>query len=106
MGHVHVRSGDTVLVLSGKDRGKRGKVLRVIPDKGRVVVEGVNVVKRHTRPSQKVLQGGIVDQENAIAASNVALVCPSCHEPTRVGHLALEERKVRRCKKCGEVVDR
>jgi large subunit ribosomal protein L24 len=106
MARVHVRTGDTVMVLSGKDRGKRGKVLRVLPEKGRVVVEGVNVVKRHTRPSQKVLQGGIIDKENPVAASTVMLVCPSCHKPTRVGHLELEERKVRRCKKCGEVVDR
>ncbi len=106
MPHVHVKTGDTVAVLSGKSRGKRGKVLRVIPAQGRVVVEGVNVAKRHQRPSAKVMQGGIIEQENPIAAAAVAVVCPSCHQPTRVGHMELEERRVRRCLKCGEVVDR
>jgi large subunit ribosomal protein L24 len=104
---IHVRSGDTVLVISGKDRGKRGKVLRVLPKLGRVVVEGVNVARKHVRPSPQLLQGGIVDQENPIHASNVMLVCPSCHQATRIGHAVLEDgRRVRRCKKCGEVVDR
>jgi large subunit ribosomal protein L24 len=104
---LHVRTGDTVQVIAGKDRGKRGKVLRVLTKTGRVVVEGVNVAKKHVRPSPKVLQGGIVDQENPIAASNVMLVCRACHEPTRTGTAVLEDgRRVRRCKKCGEIIDR
>ena len=104
---VHVRSGDTVVVISGKDRGKRGKVLRVLPKVNRVVVEGVNVSKKHVRPNQKILQGGIVDQESAVDASNVMLVCRSCHEPARTGITTLEDgRRVRRCKRCGETLDR
>ena len=104
---VHVRSGDTVVVISGKDRGKRGKVLRVVPKLGRVVVEGVNVAKKHVRPNQKVLQGGIIDQENPVAASNVMLICRSCHEPARTGTAVLEDgRRVRRCTRCGETIDR
>ncbi len=104
---IHVRSGDNVVVISGKDRGKRGKVLRVLPKVNRVVVEGVNVSKTHVRPNQKVLQGGIIDQESAVDASNVMLVCRSCHEPTRTGVQILDDgRRVRRCKRCGETIDR
>ncbi len=104
---LHVRRGDTVLVLSGKDKGRRGKVTRAIPAEGRIVVEGINVVKKHVRPGPKVMQGGIVDQEAPIYASKVMLVCPRCNEPTRVGHTRLEDgRPVRVCKHCGEVIDR
>ncbi|HVB10266.1 MAG TPA: 50S ribosomal protein L24 [Bacillota bacterium] len=104
---IHVRTGDTVVVISGKDRGKRGKILRVVPKANRVVVEGVNVAKKHVKPNQKVLQGGIIDQENPVAASNVMLVCRSCHEPARTGVTILEDgRHVRRCKRCGEIIDR
>lgn len=103
---THVRRGDTVYVLSGKDRGKRGKILRVFPVKGRVVVEGVNVVKRHQRPTRQVMQGGIVEKEAPIHISNVMLVCPRCNRPTRTGRRQLEDgRRVRTCKRCGEVVD-
>ncbi|MBX6350142.1 MAG: 50S ribosomal protein L24 [Clostridia bacterium] len=103
---LSVRKGDTVVVISGKDRGKRGRVLRVEPRTGRVVVEGVNVVRRHTRPNPpKVLQGGIVEKEAPIDRSNVMVVCRNCHEPTRVGTAVLEDgTRVRRCRRCGEAL--
>lgn len=104
---VQVKSGDQVLVIAGKDKGKRSKVTRVLPREGRVVVEGVNVVKRHTRPTTKVMQGGILEQAAPINASNVMLICNSCGTPTRIGHRFLEDgRKVRSCRRCGEVIDR
>ncbi|MFX4263054.1 50S ribosomal protein L24 [Pelotomaculum propionicicum] len=100
---VHVRKGDTALVIAGKNAGKKGKVLRVIPDSSKVVVEGVNVVKRHTRPTQKLPQGGIMQKEAPIHSSNVMLYCSKCNSPTRVGKKILENgEKTRVCKKCGE----
>ena len=104
---VHVKKGDTVIVIAGKDRGKKGKILRVFPAKGRVLVEGINMVKRHTRPTQKVQQGGIISKEAPLDASNVQLVCGSCGRPTRTGKKTLADgRRVRFCKNCGEVVDK
>jgi len=104
---VHVRKGDTVLIISGKDKGKRGKVVNVLPDKNKVVVESVNVAKRHQKPTGKVMQGGIVDKEMPIAASNVMLVCPKCNEPTRLSSRVLETgQSVRQCRRCGEILDR
>ena len=103
-----IRKNDNVLVVAGKDRGKRGRVLRVLPDKNRLVVEGINFVKRHTKPnpSQNV-KGGIVEREASLHASNVQLVCPECGEATRVGRRLLEDgRKVRICRKCEGVVDK
>lgn len=103
---VHVRKGDTVVVITGKDKGKKGKVLRVIPSQRRVVVEGVNIVKRHTRPNPKLQQGGIIEKEAPLDSSNVMLVCTKCDRPTRVGRRLLPDgNKVRVCKKCGEVID-
>ena len=90
---LSVRKNDEVLVITGRDRGKRGRVLRVLPEKGRVVVEGVNLIKRHTRPNpQKQVKGGIVEREAAIHASNVMLVDPDTSKPTRVGHKTLEDQ--------------
>lgn len=104
---AHVRRGDTVVVLTGKDRGKKGKVVRVLPEARRVVVEGVNIVRRHQRPTRQVMQGGIIEKEAPLHVSNVMLVCPRCGEPTRVGKRRLETGKhVRACKRCGEVIDR
>ncbi len=104
---VHVRTGDTVMVIAGKDKGKTGKVIRVIPAENRVVVEGVNIVKRHTRPTPQVMQGGIQEKAAPIHASNVMLVCRSCGRATRIGKKWLEDgSKVRVCRKCGEVIDR
>ena len=105
MPKVHVRKGDTVQVIRGKDAGKKGKILAVIPDKGRVIVEKVNVVKRHARPTRRLPQGGILEKEAPIDASNVMIVCDKCHRPTRIGRRILEEgEKVRFCKRCGEVL--
>ena len=103
-----VRKNDEVEVIAGRDRGKRGRVLRVLPEKGRVVVEGVNVIKRHTRPNpQKQVKGGIVEREASLHASNVQLVCPECGAQTRIGHKMLGDgRKVRICRKCEGVVDK
>ena len=103
-----IRKNDNVVVTSGKDRGKRGRVLRVLPDKNRLVIEGVNFVKKHTKPnpSQNV-KGGIMEREAPLHASNVQLVCPECGAPTRVGRRLLEDgRKVRICRKCEGVVDK
>ena len=102
---VHVHKGDMVLVISGKSAGKRGKVLEVFPAKSRVVVEGVNKVKRHTKPTRSMPQGGIMEKEAALHSSNVMLYCSKCNNPTRVSKKILEDgSKVRQCKKCGEVL--
>ncbi len=102
----HVRKGDSVLVLAGKNKGKVGKILRMAPKKSRVYVEKVNMVKRHSRPTQANPQGGIVEKEGPIHISNVMLVCPGCGKPTRIKKVDLEGRRARACKKCGEIVDR
>ena len=104
---MRIRKNDTVQVIAGRDKGKRGRVLQVIPEKSRVVVEGVAMIKRHTRPNpQKNIKGGIVEREGAIHASNVMLVCPETSVPTRVGARVLEDgRKVRVARKSGATVD-
>ena len=105
MAQLFVKKGDTVVVRSGKDRGARGKVLLTLPTKGRVLVEGVNRVKKHTKvtTTQRGAQvGGIVTQEAAVHASNVQVVCPHCSKPTRIGYRNNDEgRSVRTCRKCG-----
>ena len=101
---VDIRRNDTVQVLSGKDKGKQGRVLRVFPDTGRVLVEHVMVVKKHLRPTQ-TSKGGIADQESAVSLSKVQLVCSTCG-PVRIGHEVRGERKVRVCKKCGTTLDK
>jgi large subunit ribosomal protein L24 len=107
MASVHVRRGDTVGVIAGKERGKRGKVLRVLRDSERVVVEHLNMIKRHQKPTQKLRQGGIIEREGPLALANVLLVCGRCDRPVRVGMRVLTDgRKVRACKRCGESVDR
>ncbi len=103
---LHVKSGDTVVVISGADKGKQGKVQKAFPGTGRVVVEGVAIVKVHKKPRGQGMPGGIIEKEAAIDASNVMLVCPSCKKPTRVSHKVIEgaegkKRKVRVCKECG-----
>ena len=100
---VHVKKGDTVQLMWGKHRGKRGKVLQVLTKDGKVIVESVNIVKRHSKPTQKLPQGGIVEKEAAVFSSRVMLVCPKCSKVTRVGHGYLGDgTKVRVCKQCGE----
>ena len=102
---VHVRRDDTVEVVGGKYRGKRGKVLKVFPKQGRIIVQGVNVVKRHTKPNQKLPQGGIVEKEAPLPASKVMLVCNRCGEAVRFGHAVLPDGgKVRVCRNCGEQI--
>ena len=103
-----IRRNDNVVVLTGKDRGKRGRVLKVVPGSNRVVVEGVNFIKRHTKPNpQRQIKGGVVEREAAVHASNVQLVCPECGKPTRLGRKILADgRKVRICRKCEGVVDK
>jgi large subunit ribosomal protein L24 len=103
-----IRKNDTVLVTTGKDRGKKGRVIRIVAEKNRLIVEGVNLIKRHTRPNPaKNIKGGVVQREAALHASNVQLVCPECGAQTRIGHRVLEDgRKVRICRKCEGVVDK
>ena len=103
-----IRKNDNVVVVAGKDRGKRGRVLQVVPDKNRVVVEGVNFIKKHTRPNpQANIKGGIVQREASLHASNVQIVCPECGTPTRIGRQLLGDgRKVRVCRKCDGAVDK
>lgn len=104
---MHVRRDDTVLILSGNDRGKRGRVLKVFPDKNRIIVEGVSFIKRHTRPTTKNQSGGIIEKEAPINASNVMVICSKCGEPTRVKRREIREEGrthyTRACVKCGEV---
>ena len=107
MAIAHVRKGDTVMVVAGKERGKKGKVLRVIPEKGRVVVERLNLIKKHQKPTQKVRQGGIIEREGSLHVSNVMLVCGKCGKPTRTGTQILADgRRARVCRRCGEIVDK
>jgi large subunit ribosomal protein L24 len=102
---MKVVKNDTVLVASGNFKGKKGKVLKVFPKSERVIVEGVNFIKRHTRKSQKNPQGGILEREAPIHASNVKVICPKCSHPARIGRKVLENKKrVRLCRRCGEML--
>lgn len=103
---VDIRRNDTVKVITGRDKGKQGRVLRVFPADAKVLVEHVSMVKKHVRPNpQRNVQGGIAEQESRISISNVQLVCPTCG-PVRVGHEVRGDRKVRVCKKCGTTLDK
>jgi large subunit ribosomal protein L24 len=107
MAIAHVRKGDTVIVVAGKERGKRGRVLRVISEKNRVVVERINMIKKHQRPTQRVRQGGIIEREGSIHLSNVMLVDPTSGKPTRTGRRELGDgKKVRVARKSGEIIDK
>ena len=103
-----IRKNDNVVVTTGKDRGKKGRVIKVVTEKNRLIVEGVNLIKRHTRPNPaKNVKGGIVSREASLHASNVQLVCPECGKATRLGRKILGDgRKVRICRKCEGVVDK
>ncbi|MGP1367565.1 MAG: 50S ribosomal protein L24 [Schwartzia sp. (in: firmicutes)] len=103
--HLHVKKGDTVVVLSGKDKGQQGKVILSMPKKSKVVVEGINKVKRHTKPNQKAPQGGIITKEAPLAVCKVMVVCPACKKATRTAKKLVNGKYVRACKKCGELVD-
>ncbi len=102
-GKVHVKTGDTVMVLSGKERGKKGRILAVSPKEGKVIVEKVNMVSKHVKPRKMGEAGGIIKAEGAMYASKVQLVCPHCGKPTRIAHKIYEDgSKARICKKCNE----
>ena len=102
---MNIKKDDKVVVLSGKDKGKQGKIISADPKNGKVIVEGVNVAKRHTKPSKPGAEGGIIKKETPIYASKVMRVCPKCGNPTREAHQILKDgSKVRVCKKCGEII--
>ena len=101
MNNLHVKTGDNVMVISGKDKGKTGKVLQTSPKEGKVIVEGLNMVTKHVKPRRQGEEGGIVKREAAIYASKVQVVCPKCGKNTRVGYELKDGKKVRTCKKCG-----
>jgi large subunit ribosomal protein L24 len=104
---LSIKKEDTVVVIAGKEKGKKGRVIAVMPKKQRLLVERVNIIKKHMKPSKKYQQGGIIEKEAPLHISNVMLVCPKCDRPTRFGNLILEDgRKVRVCKKCKEVIDK
>ncbi len=104
---VDIRRNDTVKVITGRDKGKEGRVLRVFPDKHKVLVEHVMMVKKNVRPNpQKQIKGGIAEQESPISISNVMLVCSSCNKPSRIGHEVQGERNVRVCKSCGSTLEK
>lgn len=108
---MNIKKGDTVLIISGKDKGKEGTVSRAMPQVSKVIVEGLNVVKKHVRPQGQTRQGGVIEKAMPLHVSNVMLKCTECHQPTRVGHdrrpLGADQkvRTVRVCKKCGKVIE-
>lgn len=105
MNKLNVKKDDNVVVITGKDKGTKGKVLAAIPKEGRVIVQNVNMVTRHKKPRRQGEPGGRIKQEGAIHASNVMILCPKCNKATRVGHEMEKDKKVRVCKKCGGRID-
>lgn len=105
MNKLNVKKGDEVIVISGKDKGKKGKILSAMPDKQRVVVQGANMITTHVKPRKQGEVGGRIEKEGTIHVSNVKLVCPKCDKPTRVGHTFEGDKKVRVCIKCGKTMD-
>ena len=107
---LQVKTGDTVMVISGEDKGKSGKIKQAFPKTGKIIVDGVAMVKKHQKPRGQMMPGGIIDKEAAIPACKVMLVCPSCKKATRLAHTFTEKDgkqvKVRVCKKCGAVIDK
>jgi large subunit ribosomal protein L24 len=103
---VQILKNDSVLVIKGRERGKTGKVLRVVPEKGRVIIERVNLVKRHSRPRGPQQPGGIVEKEAPLRAANVMILCDKCNAPVRIGHKVLADgNKIRICRRCNEALD-
>jgi len=103
---MKIKKDDTVLVIAGKDKGKKGKVRFAYPKDNRVMVEGVNMIKKHAKAKQQVKQAGIIEREAPISAADVMLVCAKCNKPTRIGYRTLQDgRKARICRACGEVVE-
>ena len=105
MASMHIKKGDTVVVLSGDDKGAEGEVLAVSPEEGKVLVKGVNIIHKHVKPRKQGDNGGIIDAEGAIYASNVAIYCPTCKKGVRVRHEIVDGKKVRVCAKCGRKFD-
>lgn len=103
---MEIKKGDNVVVIAGKDKGKKGKVLETSPKSLKVVVEGVNIVSKHKKPRSAQDKGGIIKQTNPIDSSNVMVVCPACDKATRVAHKIVDGKKVRVCKKCGASLDK
>ena len=105
---LHVRKNDTVVVLAGKNRGRKARVLRVFPSAGRAIVEGVNFMRKHTKANpQKNIKGGILERESPVDLSNLMPICGECGKPTRVGHKFLDDgKKVRTCRRCGGILDK
>lgn len=104
---IPVRCGDKVIVISGKDKGKKGKVITTLPRLGRIKVEGINMIKKHAKPTRKLPQGGIREMEGAFPAAKVMVICPACNKPTRVSKKSLSDNKrIRACQKCGESLDK
>jgi large subunit ribosomal protein L24 len=107
---MNIKKGDEVLIISGKDKGKEGTVSRALPQESKVIIEGLNTVKKHVKPQGQTRQGGIIDKAMPLHVSNVMLKCPECHEPTRVGRDRRpigddkKVRSVRICKKCEKVI--
>ena len=101
---MKIKKGDTVLIISGKDKGKKAKVLESFPRQNKIVVEGVNIVKRHRRPRREKEKGQIIEVAAPIDVSNVKLVCPKCGQPSRIGYRLIEKRKYRICKKCNQEI--
>ncbi len=104
MKKIHIKKGDTVYVNAGNDKGKTGKVLSVVPSKDRAIVEGINMVSKHTKPNTKAPQGGIIKQEAGIHISNLSLIDPKSQKPTRVGYRMEGDKKIRYAKKSGEEI--
>ena len=103
---LSVKKNDTVLVIAGREKGKKGRVLSVYPSKGRLLIEKINMIKKHMKPTRKYAQGGIIEKEAPLHISNIMLICPKCNKPTRISNTHLQEgRRVRMCKKCREVMD-
>ena len=103
----HVKKNDLVMVTTGKEKGKSGRVLKVFPEKEKALIEKINFVKRHSRPHGRQKQGGILEKEAPLALSNVMLLCEKCNKPVRIGHRIVEkDKKTRFCRKCGEIFDK
>ena len=103
---LRIKKGDTAVVITGKNKGAKGRVLTVVPEDQRVIVEGVNMIKKHQKPNKKFQQGGIIEKEGSLHISNTMLVCPKCNKPTRIGVAVLAGgKKQRSCKKCKEVIE-
>lgn len=104
---LNIKKEDTVFVIAGKEKGKKGRVLFMLPSESKLIIENINIVKKHMKPNKQYQQGGIIEKESAIHISNIMLVCPKCNKPTRLGNRLLEDgRKLRTCKKCREVIDK